>query len=444
MAIDQTAFDLIANTLAEHYDSVFYVNAETGRYSVLVETKMLSMLNIPAEGEDFFSMAQSNANKYVHPDDLDLVLKIHDKWTIIDTLSKNGSYSVSCRLIPDGNLVHIRHVDMLCSDKKHILFCMENIDDEVKEKEEQLKNLQSVERMVRLDELTGIRNNNAFTELSQELDNSIRMADAEMRFGVVMCDVNDLKRYNDTRGHSFGDELLRRACRMICETFPHSQVYRIGGDEFVVYLTGEEYEIREELLENLRRESYANGRSRSGPVIATGLAVYEPASDAKFSDVFKRADLEMYVNKKVLKSGFPAKRMENATRVEIPIPDGRKRKLDAMFGALVTIAGGGYIFLNDLRYDFSRWSAVLADDYGFESEYMYHAGKIWRNYVHPDDLDKYKEIVDLIISGKGDTKDLRYRARRPDGSYVVLQPRAFVLCDDEGHPEYYGGIIIEQ
>ena len=444
MAIDQTAFDLIANTLAEHYDSVFYVNAETGRYSVLVETKMLSMLNIPAEGEDFFSMAQSNANKYVHPDDLDLVLKIHDKWTIIDTLSKNGSYSVSCRLIPDGNLVHIRHVDMLCSDKKHILFCMENIDDEVKEKEEQLKNLQSVERMVRLDELTGIRNNNAFTELSQELDNSIRMADAEMRFGVVMCDVNDLKRYNDTRGHSFGDELLRRACRMICEVFQKSRVYRIGGDEFVVYLTGEEYEIREELLENLRRESYANGRSRSGPVIATGLAVYEPASDAKFSDVFKRADLEMYVNKKVLKSGFPAKRMENATRVEIPIPDGRKRKLDAMFGALVTIAGGGYIFLNDLRYDFSRWSAVLADDYGFESEYMYHAGKIWRNYVHPDDLDKYKEIVDLIISGKGDTKDLRYRARRPDGSYVVLQPRAFVLCDDEGHPEYYGGIIIEQ
>ena len=238
--------------------------------------------------------------------------------------------------------------------------------------------------------------------------------------------------------------MLRRACRMICETFPHSQVYRIGGDEFVVYLTGEEYEIREELLENLRRESYANGRSRSGPVIATGLAVYEAASDAKFSDVFKRADLDMYVNKKVLKSGFPAKRMENATKVEIPIPDGRKRKLDAMFGALFTIAGGGYIFLNDLRYDYSRWSAVLADDYGFESEYMYHAGKTWRQYVHPDDLDKYKEIVDLIISGRGDTKDLRYRARRPDGSYVVLQPRAFVLCDDDGNPEYYGGIIIEQ
>ena len=83
------------------------------------------------------------------------------------------------------------------------------------------------------------------------------------------------------------------------------------------------------------------------------------------------------------------------------------------------------------------------DDYGFESEYMYHVGKLWQDYVHPDDLIKYNRIVDSIICGRGDPKDLKYRARRPDGSYVVLQPRAFVLCDDEGHPEYYGGIIIQ-
>ena len=442
--IDQTAFDQIANTLAEHYDSVFYVDVESGNYTVFVKTQMFEELNIADEGEDFFAMVRANAHKYVHPDDLEQALSIHEKGKILDYLKKNGSYSLSCRLNIDGNIVYIRHVDILCKDKKHVLFCMENIDEEVKEKEQQQKNLQIVERMIKHDELTGIKNNNAFMELGQSLDEKIRTADPDLRFGIIMCDVNDLKRYNDTRGHSFGDEFLRRACRMICENFAHSQVYRIGGDEFVVYLTGEEYEIREELLENLRRESNANGRSRSGPVIATGISVYEPASDAKFSDVFKRADLDMYVNKKVLKSGFPAKRMENATKVEIPIPDGRKRKLDALFDALLTVAGEGFVFLNDLRYDFSRWSSVLADNYGFESEYMYHAGKIWRNYVHPDDLDKYKQIVDLIISGKGDTKDLKYRASKPDGSYVVLQPRAFVICDDDGHPEYYGGIIIEQ
>ena len=441
--IDQTAFNQIAETLAAHYDSVFYVDAESGHYTELVPTQILAELRIPEEGQDFFSMAKANADKYVHPDDLDLVLLIHDKKTIVDTVTKAGSYSVSCRLLIDGNIKHIRHVDMLCEDRKHILFCMENIDDEVREREAQQEKLRSAERKVKLDELTGSKNNNAFLELSKSLDNSIRTVDANLRFGIIICDVNDLKHYNDTRGHIFGNEFLRRACRMICENFPHSQIYRVGGDEFAVYLDGEDYEIREELLENLRRESYANGRSRSGPVIATGMSIYEPASDAKFSDVVNRADLDMYKNKKLLKAGAPAGRVDTARKVEIPIPDGRKRKLDAMFGALLTIAGGGYVFLNDLRYDYSRWSSELADDYGFESEYMYHVGQIWQEYVHPDDLTKYNEIVDSIISGTGDPKDLKYRARRPDGSYVVLQPRAFVLCDDDGHPEYYGGIIIQ-
>ena len=301
--IDQTAFNQIAETLAAHYDSVFYVDAESGQYTELVPTQILAELRIPEEGQDFFSMAKANADKYVHPDDLDLVLLIHDKKTIVDTVTKAGSYSVSCRLLIDGNIKHIRHVDMLCKDRKHILFCMENIDDEVREKEAQQEKLRSAECKVRVDELTGIKNNNAFLELSKSLDNSIRTVDTDLRFGIIICDVNDLKHYNDTRGHIFGNEFLRRACRMICENFPHSQFYRVGGDEFAVYMDGEDYEIREELLENLRRESYANGRSRSGPVIATGMSIYEPASDAKFSDVVNRADLDMYKNKKLLK--FP-------------------------------------------------------------------------------------------------------------------------------------------
>ena len=159
--IDQTAFNQIAETLAAHYDSVFYVDAESGHYTELVPTQILAELPIPEEGDDFFSMSKANADKYVHPDDLDLVLLIHDKKTIVDTVTKAGSYSVSCRLLIDGNIKHIRHVDMLCEDRKHILFCMENIDDEVREREAQQEKLRSAERKVRLDELTGSKNNNA-------------------------------------------------------------------------------------------------------------------------------------------------------------------------------------------------------------------------------------------------------------------------------------------
>ena len=51
---------------------------------------------------------------------------------------------------------------------------------------------------------------------------------------ITIIDIDDLKIINDTLGHQAGDEYIRKACRMICDIFGHSPVYRIGGDEFVL------------------------------------------------------------------------------------------------------------------------------------------------------------------------------------------------------------------
>lgn len=94
--------------------------------------------------------------------------------------------------------------------------------------------------------------------------------DRNQNFGIVLCDMNDLKLINDTRGHSFGDESIQRTSRMICNIFKHSPVFRIGGDEFVVILNGQDYERKEELISIFKDESYDNKISRSGPVVACG------------------------------------------------------------------------------------------------------------------------------------------------------------------------------
>ena len=441
MSIDQTAFNQIALTLAGHYDSVFYVEIETGRYKEFVPTQLFTELAIPESGEDFFAMSIQNAPRYVHPDDLERVLSIYDKVLLMENLAASGDYSLTCRLLIDGKILNVRQLYMMCEDRKHILCCMENIDAEVREKEEQKLSLQSAERMARLDELTGTKNKNAFAEISGIPEDGIRNEASDLNFGIVVCDVNDMKHYNDTRGHSFGDEVLRRTGRIICGTFPNSQVYRIGGDEFVVLLCGEDYKARDELLERLRKESHANGRTRSGPVIASGMSVYERGTDKDFSHVFERADKLMYENKRLLKSGGTTW-SSTAVEVEIPVPDERKRKLDGLFGALFTMAGEGYVFLNDLQYDYSRWSLSLVDDFGLQSEYMYHAGVIWEKHIHPDDLPHYKEVIDAVINKNADMKHLCYRAVRPDGTNVVLEPRAFILNDSQGNPEYFGGIIV--
>ncbi len=444
MTFDKNAFNLIATSLSKHFDSLYYVDLESGEFEEFVHSKKLEKLNIPKKGSDFFKTACDNAERCVHPDDLELVLCLHNKDTAKEFLSKTPYYSIICRTIIDGKINHFRHVLMKCEDNRHILCGMENIEAEFQAKEEQERSLRTAEQMARRDELTGIKNKNAFTEFSERIDSEIQIENKHLQFAVLICDLNDLKKINDTRGHSFGDEAIQRTSRMICDIFKHSPVFRIGGDEFAALLTDKDFENCSKLLKELKKESFENLRSRTGPVVACGLGVYNPESDKSFDDVFKRADTEMYENKKEVKSKGIVESYRKMEDLEKEISPERKRLLDGLFEAMSTIAGGGYIYLNDMRYDFSRWSLSLINDFDMESEYMYHADQIWENYIHPEDIEIYKDAVDAVLCGNAEIKSIYYRARKPDGSYVALTTRGFVLCDSEGKPEFFGGIIIPQ
>ena len=86
----------------------------------------------------------------------------------------------------------------------------------------------------------------------------------------------------------------------------------------------------------------------------------------------------------------------------------------------------------------------MVNDFGLPSEYMYHVDKIWEKYIHPDDLGRYLEVVGAVLKGKSVLYSISYRARKADGTYIFPKPRGFVICDSNGEPEYFGGIIIPQ
>jgi diguanylate cyclase (GGDEF)-like protein len=442
MRDNYVALSQIGITLAKHFDCVCYVDIDTNNYYAYVHMKSMDKLGIPESGNDYFVDFRQNAAKWIYRDDLDLVMSMHNKKDILENLSKDRTFSMVYRMIIDGNIEHGRLIYVMSEDNKHIICCLENIEEEIRAKLEQDKILWSARRMARLDKLTGIRNKNAFMEYAAQIDEKIENGLHNEPFAIVMCDVNDLKLINDTRGHSFGDETLQRASRMVCSVFNQSPIFRVGGDEFVAVLKEHDYEQRENLFDILKKESLANKRSRSGPVVACGMAEFDPAKDKKVDDVYKRADVQMYVNKNELKSVHLIEGFENMDRIESPIPDERKRLLDGMFGALYTVAGEGYVFLNDMRHDFSRWSLSLIDDFDLESEYMYHADRIWQNYIHPEDLEIYRKAVDAAICGNAKITPICYRARLANGTYIKLATRAFILSDSDGKPEYFGGIII--
>ena len=60
MQIDQTAFNLIATSLSKHFDSLYYVDIETGEFEEFIHSQMLDKLNIPKHGSNFFSLAGGN------------------------------------------------------------------------------------------------------------------------------------------------------------------------------------------------------------------------------------------------------------------------------------------------------------------------------------------------------------------------------------------------
>ena len=87
----------------------------------------------------------------------------------------------------------------------------------------------------------------------------------------------------------------------MCNIFVHSPVFRIGGDEFVVFLRGDDYTNREALMKALQDQVWENQRSKSGPVLASGMADFTPGKDKLVSEIFDRADKAMYKNKRDLK-----------------------------------------------------------------------------------------------------------------------------------------------
>lgn len=79
-------------------------------------------------------------------------------------------------------------------------------------------------------------------------------------------------------------------------------MFRVGGDEFVVFLRGNDYSARHELMNKLRSQVLENKKNGSGVTLASGMADYNPETDSFVSEIFERADKEMYEDKKKLKS----------------------------------------------------------------------------------------------------------------------------------------------
>jgi diguanylate cyclase (GGDEF)-like protein len=283
-----------------NYIWVYVVEPETGSYRELSETEKSSSPTMDREGEDFFAAAREASRKYTCAEDQNRFLTSFTKENVMEEIARKGVYTLHYRFMLDGvpTYVILKAATVEEKEGSRLVVGLINVDDQTRLAEKNEMRMMQAHAKASIDALTGIKNKHAYLEAEERMNVQI----AERRapeFAIVLLDVNDLKKINDTEGHNAGDQYIKDACKIICDTFKHSPVFRIGGDEFAVISRGDDYARMDELIERMNRHN-EEAIKDGGVVIACGMAKYQ--GEDSVAPVFERADQSMYENKSALKA----------------------------------------------------------------------------------------------------------------------------------------------
>ena len=174
------------------------------------------------------------------------------------------------------------------------------LEEMVRREEEHKRELGSARQLAYRDPLTGVKNKLVFAEWKEKINENIKNGEQEP-FAVVVCDINGLKQVNDQYGHKEGDHCIQKACEKICHIFDHSPVFRMGGDEFVILLSGTDYSHRKDLMGQINAVPRDRSKIRIGETVSAGIAEYNKDRHASLTDVMEEADKAMYERKQYLK-----------------------------------------------------------------------------------------------------------------------------------------------
>lgn len=292
-----------------------------------------------------------------------------------------------------------------------------------------------LEASATMDSLTGIGNRMAF-------DNQVhKLWENRMPCTVAFIDMDDLKSCNDHAGHREGDhyiQLVSSLLQGVCMENEH--VFRIGGDEFVIISPWATQQDLEQRLQNAR-EGFIKDMANKVDYncgFSFGCTHINEATPDAYNNLLADADQRMYeykIHQKQLRD-----EKEKALKSE-DIFDANYGLESRMFDALSMTMRNRYLYVCNIRTNMSRWSANIVKDFNLPGEYMFDAGNIWLNCIHPDDRQVYLDDIGAVFNGQSLFHSCQYRAKDANGYYVMCACNGYRLKGKGDEPDLFVGTI---
>ena len=331
---------------------LYYIDMEDDSFTEFSASEEFKQLGITERGKDFFKTACENSMRTVHPEDLSHFNEQFTKENILSAISRDGIFTLYYRMNigEDATYVRLKASTVEENGKSVLILGVFDEDAQIRREQEYKQDLSDARKMATIDSLTGIKNKHAYVELEEKVNVEIQTGEPKP-FAIVVCDINGLKEVNDLFGHKEGDICIKKACTKICNTFSHSPVFRIGGDEFVAFLRGADYYRRNALLEEINAIPKDPEKIRIGETISAGIAEFNKTRHQTLLNVFEEADSAMYERKQFVKANL--------------LPHENKVQHDEIPESLPVIhTRKNILVVDDMEVNRQIIGNALCDDYG--------------------------------------------------------------------------------
>lgn len=287
----------IVGALCRDYYNVFKIDLDTGNVMILkLDGYVTKGMDKPGDKlYDYDTLSKQYVRDRVYYEDAPAMYDALSFETVKKKMMETDEYVSSYRVLDDGEIHYCQftYIPVNPANKQSgILAGFKNVDDVV----EGAKERENLITLAETDIMTGILNRGSG-------EKKVRSAFAGGKGGLFcVADIDCFKNINDTYGHFVGDQVIRGVADILREESRDKDiVFRLGGDEYVIFAQGiPDEKTGRKLTERIFKRINAFKIPELGDEnfsVSMGAVIVHPKSEVTFEEIYKLADACVYKSK---------------------------------------------------------------------------------------------------------------------------------------------------